>query len=359
MARAAAAQPNLTLDMYRRIMNIPMCVFNGVEDPDESKFACDHIWLQWQREELAHALRMAEDTLAGQLMFTLGLEYQVSRQEPWVEPHQLDWGHIVGGGIQGLTTIALADIVAQDFTIDPATITVAQSHFPGGADEIYIIETYSGLEIVPDRIDTLGVNYIIYISQCKLIEWDNLRNQTVSILYDNTFPGATWLKFADLTLYREYLDDSTQATITYGPWCDCACAGTACAGTSYTGCVYVIDAEISKVRIQMANYSAGSWTCALPILSSGCYAGDKVSVHYQAGTISIPGYERAIIRLAHSYMDWEPCGCAAFDYAWHRDRQIPSVLTAERVNCPFGMTDGAWFAWQWAEVHKHGKAFML
>lgn len=359
MARAISAQPNLTLDRYREIMNLPICMFNGVENPDESLHGCDYIWAQWYRDELARNLRQAEDMLSTQLGFTLGREYQVDGQEPWTDPHRLEWGYIVGGGIQGLTEIALADLVAQDFTTDPATITVAQSHFPGGTSEIYLIETYSGLEIVPDRIDTSGANYIIYIDQCKLIEWDNLRNQVTPITYDATFPGATWLKFADLTLYREYLDDSTQATITYGPWCDCACAGTACAGTSYTACVYVIDAEISKVRVQMANYSGGAWACALPSLCSGCYEGDQVTVRYLAGTTSIPGYEQAIIRLAHSTMLWEPCGCAAFDYAWHRDRQVPPVLTTERINCPFGMTDGAWYAWQWAEVHKHGRAFML
>ena len=360
MARSLSAQPNLTLDEYRVLLNIPICVFNGVENPNESVSGCDLVWNQWERDQLAQALRQAEDTLAGQLGFTLGEEYQVSEVEPWTEPMQLRWGHIVGGGVQGIEEVIP---VASDFTIDPATITVAQADFPDGGNEIYIsiVEDSTGLEIVPDKVESVGANYIIYIDQCKLIEWDDLEYQKDPITYDAAFPDTIWLKLGDLTINRQYLDGSEQAVITYGPACNCACAGVACAGASYDGCVYVIDAEISKVRIQMATYDATTeaWTCGVPVLTCGCYEGDKVCVMYQAGTTAIPGYEQAIMRLAHTYMAVKPCACSMFDYLWHRDTDVPSVLTAERVNNPFGTANGAWFSWQWAETHKHGRAFML
>ena len=56
---------------------------------------------------------------------------------------------------------------------------------------------------------------------------------------------------SDLTIYRRYLDTSDQATVTFPPSCSCLCNGTACAGTDYTACVFVIDEQISKVRVSI------------------------------------------------------------------------------------------------------------
>jgi hypothetical protein len=267
----------------------------------------------------------------------------------------LPYGYVTGGGVRGRTEVTPT---ASDFTTDPATITVTAADFTGGTSEIVVVEDATGLTIVPDQIVTVGATYVIYIDQCKLIEWDNLETQADCIDYDDAFPAATWLKLADLTVYREYLDDSDQATITFAPGCDCCSDDGACEGTEYTGCVFVFDPEISKVRITMADYSAGSWTCSSPMVC-GCYHGSKVDVSYLAGTTSIPGWEQAIIRLAHTYMAIEPCGCAMFDAVWQRDTRIPTTLTAERINCPFGEMDGAWWAWKWAQRHALGTGTML
>jgi hypothetical protein len=354
MARAESAQPFLTLDEYRRIMGIPLCAFNGVEDPDESVAACDHYWAQWEREMVAQALYDAEEMLALHMRFYIGAHYLTDTDVLWTDPMQLKFGYVIGGGVRGRTEITPT---ASDFTVDPATITVTQTDFPGGISEIVVVETSSGLEIVPDRITPAGVSYVIEIDQCKLIEWDDLRDQIESIDYDPLFPAAIWLKLADLTIYREYLDDSDQATITFNPTCDCWC-GTGCTGADYSGCMFVLDWEIAKVRVNMATYSDGSWTCNWPSVC-GCYHGSKVEINYQAGTTNIPGWRTAIIRLAHTYMIAEPCGCALFDRALRRDRRVPTVLTAERINCPFGEMDGAWYAWNWMRTNQHGIAIML
>ena len=354
MARAEAAQPYLTLDEYRKAMGIPMCAFNGVENPDESVSACDHYWQQWEREMIAQALYDAEEMLALHMKFYIGSHYLTDTDLLWTDPLQLHFGYVTGGGVRGRTAITPT---ASDFTTDPATITVTAADFTGGTSEVVVVETSSGLKIIPDRITAAGLSYVISISQCKLIEWDDLEDQLVAIDYDPLFPAATWLKLADLTIYREYLDDSDQATITFNPTCDCWC-GTACEGESYSGCVYIIDWVISKIRVNLSSYDDGSWTCNWPTLN-GCYHGSKVEVNYQAGTTAIPGWKRAIMSLAHSYMAVEPCGCTLFDEALKRDRRIPPVLTAERINCPFGEMDGAWYAWNWMRTSQHGRAFML
>jgi hypothetical protein len=320
---------------------------------------------------VAQSLYDAENTLARYLNFYLGPRFIVDNDHDWTDPLRLNWGHVIGGGIEGLTDVA-ADIVASDFTIDPATITVPTASFPGGEDEIYIIETSSGLEIVPDDVSTVGANFVIEIDQCKLIEWDDLENQTTAacIAYNAAFPGATWLKLADLTVYRQYLDTSSQATVTFSPTCNCWCNGTACSGTDYTACVFVIDEQISKVRVSLSDYDAATdtWSCSYPTLccclslqcaSGVCVAEHTATVRYRAGTTDVPGWEQAVMRLAHTYMVVEPCGCALFDAMLTRDRRIPSVLTADRINNPLGEMDGAWYAWNWLKTNSHVRAFML
>lgn len=356
MARALSAQPYLTLDRYRQLMNIPICAFNGVENPDESLSGCDHIWAQWEREAIAMALVDAEGMLAQHLRFWLGPRFLTDVGHPWRNPLSLNWGWIEGAGIEGLTEVTPS---ASDFTVDPATITVAQSDFPGGDSEIWIIDDESGLQIVPDKVTSSGTDYIIEVDQCKLIEWDDLETQVDAIDYNGAFPAATWLKLADLTISRRYLDTTTQATVTFGSLCNCWYCGEPCAETSQTGCVFVIDEVISKVRVQLADYEDAAWNCALPPFWTGCYQDDKVEIPYRAGTTDIPNWEQAIIRLAHTYLNFPPCGCAMFDFALQRDRRSPSVLTAERINNPLGTADGAWYAWMWLKSNQHMRAFML
>ena len=34
-------------------MHVPLCTFNGVENPAEGASACDSVFMQWQRDEIA------------------------------------------------------------------------------------------------------------------------------------------------------------------------------------------------------------------------------------------------------------------------------------------------------------------
>jgi len=358
MARSKSAAPYFSLDTYAEWFNLPTCAFNGIENSDETVSGCDHVWSQWERDMLARALARAENTLANQVRFYYGERFLTDTDLPWTDPTQLKYHYVTDTGALVQTAITP---VASDFTTDPATITIAQANLPSGTDELKVLETIYNLEIHPDRIDTSGVNYVVYISQCKLVEWDDVRSQTTAapVDYDAAFPGATWLKLADLSIYRETCSDSDQATITFGPSCACGLCGTAGTGSEHTGVVYVQDTDISRVRVQLADYDSttGTWSCSYPELW-GCYDGSKAQVHYKAGTTTVPGYDAAILALAHTYIVVEPCGCSLFRQWVQRDQRIPPTLTAERINCPFGEADGAWQAWQWAESNRHGIAIL-
>jgi hypothetical protein len=274
--------------------------------------------------------------LAERLGFYIGARYLIDYDRPWSYPLQLRFGHVLGAGVRARDEVTPS---ASNFVTDPATITVPSASFSGGTSEIIVIEDSTGLEI-------------------KLIEWDDLEDQSDTIDYDATFPATTWLKLADLTVYRQYRDTDTQATITFGPSCNCWCAGVACTGSDYTACVFVLNRDIGLVRINRATLSAGTWSCDQSAIC-GCYDGDKATVYYEAGTTDIPGWRQAIYRLAHARMGEQPCGCTLQERQWRLDRNVPSVLTAERINCPWGLEQGSWAAWNWVTDQAHGKAFML
>jgi len=367
MARSQVAQPFLSLDEYRRLFNIPAWAFNGVENPNEDRRGCDHYWSQWERNELALALDNAEEMMAEQMKFFIGARYLIDYDLPWTNPVQLNYGHVLGGGVRGRTEVTPG---ASDFTTDPATITVPSASFAGGIGEIVVVEDATGLEIEPDSVATVGANYVISIGQYKLVEWDDLEDQADPIDYDAAFPAATWLKLADLTVYREYRDTDTQATITFGPACSCWCTtGEACAGSDYTGCAFVLNRTIGLVRVNRATLSSGTWSCDTSAVC-GCYSGDKVTVYYRAGAVEqriwqrpsntvVPNWRRMVWRLAHSQMGEQPCGCALHQRQWRLDRNVPGVLTAERLNCPWGLEQGAWAAYSWVTSQAHGRGVML
>jgi len=54
----------------------------------------------------------------------------------------------------------------------------------------------------------------------------------------------------------------------------------------------------------------------------------------------------ALVRLAHTLMPAEPCGCKIVQARWEQDRKIPAVVTREQLNSGFGAMDGAWFAYK-------------
>jgi hypothetical protein len=359
MARSEVAQPFLSLDDYRKQMRIPICAFNGVRNPSEQLGECDDIWTQAQRDEVAQALADAESLLAQQQKFWIGARYLVDTGLVWRNPMQLKWGYIVGPGIRARDEVTPS---ASDFTTDPATITVPQASFSGGTSEIVVIEDSTGLEIEPDSIASSGANYVLSIDQCKLIEWDDLENQIDEITYNAAFPASTWLKLADLTVYRQYRDETTQAVITYASGCHCFCnTGDPCAGTEATGCVFVLNDTISQVRINRATESGGSWSCDFSAVCTCSCNADKVQVSYLAGTSDdseIGGWQKAIRSLAHTMIFSEICSCSSlFDRQLRMDTAILDDPT--RAVNPWGPMNGAWWAWNWMRAEQIGTAILL
>lgn len=85
-----------------------------------------------------------------------------------------------------------------------------------------------------------------------------------------------------------------------------------------------------------------------------------VRVSYLSGLMWLSeNVEDVVVRLAHSRLPDSPCGCNFLKAMWERDTHIPQVLTAERENCPWGMSDGAWTAWMFARSSVQHRARAL
>lgn len=381
MARATQ-EPLLTLDRYREIVRpLPLWAFNGIENPNEVVSGCDRVWAQWEREELARALWEAEDLLKTQLGYSLGYAYEDDLDLEWATPSlQLNWGYVVGGGILGRTAVVPG---AWDFTADAATITVLAAAFPGGISEVVLVETATDYKIDIDDVAAVGLNYVITVSQAKLVRWAQLLGQTAAnpIAYPAAWPdvanflseivAGVWAN-AGLTVYREYRDTSAQAIIEFQPyvgtylvdcWGVCSVCGTApCAGTTQAACIYVLNARNGIVRVQPANYDAVAETWSRATACQCCYEGIKVRARYLAGTTTRPGQEMAVVHLAHARMSFTPCGCDTARLMWDEDRKqytLEEGVTGAQLACPFGRKNGAWEAWQWALHNRLGHGGLL
>ncbi len=184
----------------------------------------------------------------------------------------------------------------------------------------------------------------IYIPRCRLVDPAVGNNDRTGLDYNDL---ANFLTTVDVL--RLYNDPSTNAELIW-PHGGCTTSCANCSEYTQDGCIYVRDAKLGLLDVLPATYSGGVWSAA-----SSCCRGtpERVRIYYYAGKYPLTRQEEdTVIRLAHSKMPHEPCGCDDVRRLWERDRNTPDVLTRERINCPFGMSTGAWIAWRFTQAMK-------
>ena len=129
----------------------------------------------------------------------------------------------------------------------------------------------------------------------------------------------------------------------------CTCSTDGCSEYTQTACIYTRDKRLGIVDIVPATYSAGSWTR----VTNCSHNYEIVRLNYQAGLRTLDtAMKSALVRLAHARMGSEPCGCDIVQRLWERDRKAPDVLSRERLNNPFGPSEGSWVAYKLAQSRK-------
>ena len=234
----------------------------------------------------------------------------------------------------------------------PSTVTVATTVTDVNEIKVYYpasLGVEGPVEIDPSDIDISGGNATISMPRCRLVTPSRANNPREGILYSDV---TNFLSVVDVV--RVYHDDSEQATLVWphqSSSCSClSCNCPTCGEYTRTACIYVKVPRIGSLDVLPATYSDGSWTTNTRCL---CNTPEHAILNYRAGPeVLSPQARDAVIRLAHAKMPNEPCGCEISTRMWKRDRHTPDVLTRERINCRFGMSDGAWAAWEFSQAMK-------
>jgi len=338
----------VTLALYQKIINYPECAFFGVNRTGEVTRGRCRIVLKPDRDTIQDALAEAQQEIEQVTGYPLQPKWFASEQHQYgpVAPglRYRKWqvaptvlakkSKIIEIGVRAETTISAGEAV--DNTADPAVIGPVATTVTDES-EIHIYHPGTDIEIDPSSITIAGGNVTITVPRCRLV---------LASLADNPSQGLDYTDLGNfettVDVKRVYNDSSQEVTFVYPKMCDCT-------EDTQAGHICVDDYEIGVIRVSLGS----SYNCN--------YTPEFVRINYRAGLINTGDaveqqVRDMVIRLAHSKMPYEPCGCDLGANMWRRDRETPQSLTRERVNCPFGLSNGAWFAWQQANAIKVWRA---
>lgn len=329
----------ISLARYAEIINYTDCAFFGVAHEGNDNYACRKIWTKPQRDDVLFHLGEAQAEIEKVIGYPLAPKWFASEVHPFECNILTKNTHVIELGIEATDDVGVLP-AAVALGTDPATVTIVTALTSTDGIRVYYPDT--DVEISPSDMVFSAGSLVISIPKCRLVEYAQRDNP------------ASGLDYADASIYqttvdvkRHYNDSSQQIIAVWPHGCNLSCSASGCARYTEAACGTVVDPEIGEISYQFATYSAGSWT----VTRSICCRGNpkKLEISYRAGTPELESIaEMAIIRLAHSKMPNQPCGCDVVHSMWKRDTEIPIVLSVERLECDFGLSNGAWMAWKFA-----------
>lgn len=317
-----AESSTVKLAQYAQAIQVCECAMWGVSNSGCDTQGCRDIWVKSQRDEIAYYLAEAQEELEREIGYHIGYKWDTNERHQYGRPVKTVWGYVVAGGTRATSIISAGEAV--DHTADPAIIGPVATTVTD-ENEIHVYHPGSDVEIDPSSITIAGGFATIEVPRCRMV---------LESLADNTTSGVSYTNIANfestVDVYRVYNDTTTPATLVKP-----GCSGD-CSETTADKCIYVRYSKLGSVDVPNSNLCA----CSPAFVDLNYYSGVEMTRQMQD----------TIIRLAHSKMPRNPCSCSPIDEFWKRDRNVPAVLTAERLNCPFGLSDGAWIAWEWAKA---------
>jgi hypothetical protein len=343
----------LRLARYAQRIEYNECAFFGVNAPNIDNYQCRKIWTKPQRDNIAFYLYEAQREIEDQLKYFLMPTWVVGQlsDEPNLDPRYVDeqpyrwkattkWGAVIEAGVKAETVMQAGAVVDQ--TSDPAVVTVVAG--AAAIDEVVVYHPGTTVQIDPSSIVLSGANYVISIPRCRTVKSALVNNDEQGLDYAdvNNFE-------ATVDVSRVYNDPSTNALLAHKN----RCTNPACAETTQTACLYFENLYTGLYEIQPATYDEDAAAWQRSCSSFYCNAPKVNRLYYRSGlSVLDEQMEDSIIRLAHSKMPNEPCGCDITQRMWERDRNIPTVISQERAMNPFGLSDGAWIAWAFVRTRK-------
>lgn len=409
MARATT-RTLLPLDRWAEVIGMDPLHFNQITVPTIRENAhCATVWKQyaWQeytqvaREDVAHAIKEAEDQVARQVGYKLLPTWELDERTRAVRPGfaellaqdaldlrgfrssiQTDWAHFISGGVERKSLIESAVTIIYsdndgDGYFETATIVTATDQDAEGnsvTDDCEVAVYYPGesgsdeWEVRPLRSVTISggvITITMWRHQLVLPELMSvLSPEAVGGLDDSNF-------LATVDVYRHYNDPQTQVQFLWSPrpdTCDCGSSTCpSCTNTSQYGCLLAQD-----WRRGLVSYSPATWDSDDEEFDSAdwtvCRAPDKLRLWYYAGhrdmAMACPvlqmsrQLERAVVYYSIALLDRPLCGCDNIERVarrWSEELGLNESnptgsasyqLAARHIGNPFGTTRGGLFAWE-------------
>lgn len=353
-------QSDITLALYANVVGqLPENTFWGVRRSDDPDYDCNTYWSKWQRDSVLRALSDAQIEYEQETNFPILRRWIADEQQPYSWPLQAHWNMIFDVGIratEAIATDAVVTHVADNAQGDPSPSTVTVATTVTDVNEIRVYYPASlgvegPVEIDPSDIDISGGNAVISIPRWRMVHPNFINTPSDGLDYATV---TNFLSVVDIT--RVYHNSSTQGTLVWPHRNNATCTSNpitccvTCDEYTRTACIYVRDGRVGQLDVLPATYSAGSWNTNTACL---CVTPEHAILNYRAGPATMDWQTQlAVIRLAHTKMPDEPCGCEQAQRMWKEDRMIPDSLTLNQANCRFGRMNGAWFAWQQAQATK-------
>lgn len=322
-----AEASTVKLAEYAYAIRVCECAFWGVRNsPCADEQGCRDIWKKDERDQIAFYLAEAQEEVERELGYFVGYKWVTNERHFYTRPIVTDWGHVIAGGVRGETDISLSEVV--NYGTEPATIGPIVTSVTD-ENEIKVYHTDTDIEVDPSSITISGGTVTIEVPRCRLVDPDNADNPDNGLNYNDLSNFAS-----NVDVVRVYNDTNTQATLVSQ-----TCTSN-CSTNESTACIYVRRPKLGSIDVP---YQASNLCGCRPHFAD---------LNYYSGLEMTKQARDAIIRLAHTKMPRPPCNCSPIEEFWRRDREIPDVLTRERLNCPFGQSNGAWLSWRFVQSMK-------
>ena len=347
--------PAVSIEEYSRWIDASECEILGVANaPNQNNFECRLIWSLSQRQYIQQYLSEAQEELEQFLGYFLNADWvvgdiasepdrlmrYVDQQTPafnngrkmgwhsgWYKNlgvFKARWKHLIKVGTRAESDIELGATVS--YATEPAVVTVATS--VEDINEIHVYHPGSNIEINVSEITLAGGTATISIPRCRLVKESLLDNDKNGVDY-NTISNFE----ETVDVKRVFTDTTKQATVI------CSKCGS-CETTTKSNCLSILNER--QGTLEMKN---NTLTC-----SCGCVP-ERIGLNYYCGEQNVTQKAKEmIIRLSHTKMPSEPCGCLIAQRLWQDDREVSDVVTNDQLNNPFGIMRGALITWQWVRA---------
>ena len=256
----------------------------------------------------------------------------------------------------------------------PSSVIASTVDFTDCSEVVIYYPDQTKWEINPIQVTISGTTATIAIPRTRLLApayfKDYPRKDPDSRpLYENNN-----VYLATVDVYRRFPDAAQAVTfVWYRKSCGCTCAclhNTTNPGdiVTQTGVGRIVDSRAGLIRVEPATFNGvtGEWDEAV---WTECRPPDEVRVSYVSGIPSdcdgnCPGepnaqLARAVIALAHSNLPKGFCACSVALNYFEQDAMIPRPDEGLLFANPFGMTRGAYTAWNIVKRESVGEGGLL